>query len=193
VHSIGELAERAAAALGMQQGPPGAAPPQGAPGQQQPGPPGWAGQPQAGPAPGWTGSPQAGPAPGWTAEPQAGPLRGRGAGGFRPRSTPATSSSLEDDIASAALGAAARFIGRKVGQRVQRALNEQVLPALAAQQQDRLRTQIEIAQRHPDLRACLTDGVVFLAGGSRVLPLSSVSPTLTVEQADALVASLREG
>ncbi len=192
MHSIGELAERAAAALGMQQGAPGA-PPQGFAGQPQPGPPGWAGQPQAGPAPGWGGQPQAGPAPDWAAEPQAGPLRGRGAGGFRPRVTRVTSSSLEDDIASAALGAAARFIGRKVGQRVQRALSEQALPALAAQQQDRLRTQIEIAQRHPDLRACLTDGVVFLAGGSRMLPLSSVSPTLTVEQADALVASLREG
>ncbi len=35
--------------------------------------------------------------------------------------------------------------------------------------------------------------VIFLAGGSRVLPMVSISQGVTLEQADALVAQLREG
>ncbi len=56
-----------------------------------------------------------------------------------------------------------------------------------------LREQIAIAERHPDLRACLTDKVIFLAGGHRVLPMASVTGRLTVEQSDAVVARLRDG
>jgi hypothetical protein len=56
-----------------------------------------------------------------------------------------------------------------------------------------LREQIAIAERYPDLRACLTDNVIFLAGGSRVLPMSSLRRGLTLEQADAAVAQLRNG
>ena len=48
-----------------------------------------------------------------------------------------------------------------------------------------------IAERHPDLRACLPDQVVFLAGGTRVLPLATALAVRTVEQSDALVAQLR--
>jgi hypothetical protein len=55
-----------------------------------------------------------------------------------------------------------------------------------------LRTQIAIAERHPDLRACLTDQVIFLDGGSRTLPMPKLN-TITVEQADAMVAQLRNG
>jgi hypothetical protein len=67
-----------------------------------------------------------------------------------------------------------------------------VRPTLAAKQEEMLRTQIAIAERHPDLRACLTDQVIFLAGGSRVLPMAGVIGTLTLEQSDALVARLRD-
>lgn len=49
-----------------------------------------------------------------------------------------------------------------------------------------------IAERHPGLRACLTAQVVFLAGGTSTLPIPNIA-TITVEQADALVASLRNG
>jgi hypothetical protein len=35
--------------------------------------------------------------------------------------------------------------------------------------------------------------VIFLAGGSRVLPTSSLSRGITLEQADAMVAQLRNG
>ena len=86
-----------------------------------------------------------------------------------------------------------RFIGRAIGRRVKRAYNERAVPAMAAKQEAMLREQIAIAERHPDLRACLTDQVVFLAGGSRVLPMAGLIGRLTLEQSDALVAQLRDG
>jgi hypothetical protein len=89
--------------------------------------------------------------------------------------------------------AATKFIGRAIGRRVKRAYDERVAPAMAAKQESRLREQIAIAERHPDLRACLTDQVVFLAGGSRVLPMSGITRGITLEQADAVVAQLRNG
>jgi len=89
--------------------------------------------------------------------------------------------------------AATKFIGRAIGRRVQRAYSERVIPAMAARQEAMLREQIAIAERHPDLRACLTDKVIFLAGGSRVLPMPSLAGGLTLERADAVVAQLRNG
>lgn len=179
VHSIQELATLARARMG-QQGP--AAPQQGAPAQ-----PGWAAEPQAG----------------WAAEPQAGPLPGRGgrSGVFQPRSYSGGGGSFDagsigDDIAGAVLGAAggaaARFLGRQIGKKMQDKLTQQVLPAMAAKQQSMLQTQIAIAERHPDLCACLNDQVIFLTGGSRTLPMPNLN-TVTVEQADAMVARLRDG
>ena len=53
-----------------------------------------------------------------------------------------------------------------------------------------LRETVAIAERHPGLRACLTDRVIFLAGGSRTVPLDELTGPLTVGQADALVARL---
>jgi hypothetical protein len=76
---------------------------------------------------------------------------------------------------------------------VKRAYDERIVPAMGAKQEARLREQIAIAERHPDLRACLTDQVVFLQGGSRVLPMAGLIGNLTVEQSDALVAQLRNG
>jgi hypothetical protein len=179
VHSIQELAALARARLGQQ--------------------PGSTGGRAAGPQPG------SGSQPGWAAEPQAGPLPGPGG---RPASLPpltrsggdssigGDSGSLTDDLAGAAFnaaaGAAARFIGRAISRRVQDRLNQQVLPAMAARQESMLRTQVEIADRHPDLCACLNDQVVFLTGGSRTQPMPNLM-TVTVEQADALVAQLRSG
>jgi hypothetical protein len=90
------------------------------------------------------------------------------------------------------MDAATRFIGRAIGRKVQRTLNERVLPAMAARQQATVANLAEIAQRHPDLRGCLNDNVIFLAGGSRALPMPSLAAGITVEQADALVAKLRD-
>jgi hypothetical protein len=102
-------------------------------------------------------------------------------------------SALEDGVADVVLGAAARFVGRAISRRVQRTVNERVLPALAVKHEAIMREQITIAERHPDLRACLTDKVVFLAGGHRVLPMPSLVGGFTVEQSDAMVARLRDG
>jgi len=96
-------------------------------------------------------------------------------------------------VTGLAMDAATKFIGRAIGRRVKRAYEERVVPAVAAQQETVLREQIAIAERYPDLRACLTDQVVFLAGGSRVVPMSSLSRGITLEQADAVVAQLRSG
>ena len=67
-----------------------------------------------------------------------------------------------------------------------------MVPAVAAKQEAAMREQIAIAERYPDLRACLTDNVVFLVGGNRVVPMSSLRG-FTLEQADAVVAQLRNG
>lgn len=172
VHSIGELAAMARSQLG----------------QAQPGPrPGWAAEPQAGPVPGWAAQPQAGPVPG---QPQAGPVPGSWSG--RSGGFDGTVDGLEQAVTDVALGAAARFIGRAVSRRLQRAVSERVPPAAAAGRDAVLREQVAIAERYPGIRACLTDSVIFLAGGSRVLPMPSISH-LTLQQADALVAQLQAG
>lgn len=176
VHSIEELAALAKGRLGMLQQ---------APAQQ-----GWAGEPQQG----WAGEPQQGPTPGWAAEPRSGPARGS----WRDQTSRLPGGvgdlSIGDDIADIALTAATRFIGRAIGRRVQRTVEQKVMPAITAQQEAMLRQQIEIAERHPDVRACMSDQVIFLAGGSRVMPMGSVNlATLTLEQADGLVAQLQQG
>jgi hypothetical protein len=182
VHSISELAAMARSHLNpAQQG--------NAAGPQQ----GWAAEPQSGPLPGYAEQPQSGPLPGYAGQPQSGPLPGRWSGGNTGSGDNPAGDGLEQAVADIALGAAARFIGRAVSRRVQRTVSERVLPTLAARQETVLREQIAIAERHPDLRACLTDKVIFLAGGSRVLPMASATGMLTLQQSDALVAQLREG
>jgi len=136
--------------------------------------------------------------PGYAAQPRPGRPRGMRGGG--PAATDfglsGDGGSLGDDIAgaaaAAALGAAAKFAARAIGRRMERTMNEKVMPAMLAGKQEMLQRQIAIAQRHPDLCACLNDQVIFLAGGQRTLPMPNVG-TLTVEQSDALVAQLRGG
>jgi hypothetical protein len=175
VHSIGELVAQMQSRLnaGQQMGG------QGVPGGQQQGPtPGWAQEPTAGPPGGYQGGGYQGG--GWQ-----GNQGYRGYGENVP---------FGDDIAGLAMGAASRFIGRAIGRRVERAMTEKILPAMQARGQQALATQTAIAQRYPDLRACITDKVIFLAGGSRTAPMDKVNfSTFTLDQADALVASLRDG
>jgi len=188
--------------------------PAGQPGWAQEPQPGWAAEPQPGvggqpqpgvggqPQPGYGGQPQpgyggGGRQPGWAREPRPGGSRGwRGGGGSVFRDNPIGESigdALGEDIAGAAMGMAARFIGRQIGRRVQNTMNEKVMPTLMARRQEMLQQQIAIAERHPELRACLTDKVVFLAGGGRVQPMPNLAGPFTVEQSDALVAILRDG
>jgi len=201
VHSISELAELARMQLEKAQQAFGGGTPPGFAGGAQPG---YAAEPQAGPPPGplpgYAGQPQPGPLPGYAGQPQAGPLPGSWSRGGRDFDAGSISDGIDQAIADVALGAAARFIGRAISRRAQRTVNERVLPALAAQQQAKfrdqealLRDQIAIAERYPGLRACMTDKVIFMAGGSRVLPIAGANLMVTLQQADALVAQLREG
>jgi hypothetical protein len=196
VHSIQELADMARMQLGQQQpgGSPGVPGQPGYAGEPQPG---WAAEPQPGygAQPGYSAQPQPGlggqPQPGWARQPRAGRSRGwRGGGDSIGESI---GDAIGEDIAGAAMGMAARFIGRQIGRKVQSAMTDKVMPTLMARRQEMLQQQIAIAERHPDLRACLTDHVVFLAGGSRVQPMPNLTGPFTVEQSDALVASLRDG
>jgi hypothetical protein len=96
------------------------------------------------------------------------------------------------------MDAATKFVGGAISRRLKRAFDERVAPAMAARQEGMARQesmlleQIAIAERYPDLRACLQDQVVFLAGGSRVVPMPDLRG-LTLAQADAVVAQLRNG
>jgi hypothetical protein len=196
VHSISELADLARLKLGeAQPGFSAGSQPGFGPGPQ----PGYAAEPQAGPPPGLAGQPMSGPLPGYAAEPRSGPPPGSRPGWTRDYDDTSIGDGIDQAIADVALNAAARFIGRAVSRRVQRAYNDRVAPALAAQQQKSdgpqalLRDQIAIAERYPELRACLTDKVIFLAGGSRVLPMTGANLMITLQQADGLVAQLREG
>jgi hypothetical protein len=170
VHSIGELASLAQAQL------------------NQAGQAVGSGSPQQG----WDAEPQAGPQPGWAQQPQAGPPSGSRLGRGRDYYGTTLGDGIGDAITDAALGAVGGFLGRAIGRRVQKAMSERVMPNLAANRETMLRQQLEIGQRHPDLRACLTDKVVFLAGGSRVLPMPNLM-TVTADQADAMVGQLRNG
>lgn len=143
-----------------------------------------------------------GPAPnpsvrGWEAEPR--PIgrqqgrRGRWAGGPRSRTGGPRSSSddPEQEIANLVIGAAAGAIGRAVGNRLQRAYAERIVPALQAQLQQTAGERAAIVERYPELRGCMRDRVLFLAGGAKTVPTAEIRMPVTLVQADALVARLR--
>lgn len=151
---------------------------------------------QLGQAPGYPGT-QQGAVPGWAQQPTTAPIpdpygyTGQG-GGYRQGRIPGPDSfSPVDDIAGAVVSEAFKFIGRRVGRRVQQTA-AQAQSSLAARNQEVLMAQIAIADKYPELRACMTDSVIFLAGGQRVLPMPNLS-ALTMQQADGLVATLRNG
>jgi hypothetical protein len=173
VHSIGELADLARMQLARLQGQ-GPVPGQGPAVPQQ----GWDAQPVAGPPPGPDGR-------------RRGGLLGRGTSARRGNDDNfPVPGSVGDAVADVALGAAAQFIGRAVRRRLEQTMTERVMPAVSQQAITAAQNQIAVAEKYPELRACLTDHVVFLAGGSRLQPLPDLGK-ITVAQADALVAQLR--
>jgi hypothetical protein len=183
VHSIQELAAMAQARLAqMQPGAGGVPQPGPAGGPQQ----GWAAEPQAGPLPGPGGQPSyTPPMQGYTPPMQGGSMGDTFSGGL--------SGLVEDGIAGAVAGMAGRFAARAVSRRLGDKLNAAMpaMQAMQAKQEAMLRQQMAIAERHPDLCACMTDRVVFLAGGTRTAPMTGATMAMTVEQSDALVAQLR--
>jgi len=97
-------------------------------------------------------------------------------------------------VANLVLDTAGRFIGKAIGKRLNRAYEERISPALDEQasraaEQSR-QEQAAIIERHPDLRGCMRDEVLFVAGGTRVVPFTDVMP-ITLAHADALVDRLR--
>jgi hypothetical protein len=99
--------------------------------------------------------------------------------------------SPDQPIANAVIGTAASFIGKAIGKRMRRAYEERVVPNLQAQTEQPRQELHAIAERYPELRGCMRDQVIFLSGGTRTIPLSEVSPQISLAQADALVARLR--
>ena len=155
------------------------------------------GQAQGNPMPGPGPSQQSGygPGPGPYAEPFYGAESGYGPGqGPTPtRRVEYGADSADQEIANIVLGAAGRFIGKAIKNRMQRVAEERVMPTLNARAEQQRQEMAAIAQRYPELRACLRDQVIFLAGGTRTVPLSEVSlPQVTLAQADAIVARLRQ-
>jgi hypothetical protein len=137
---------------------------------------------------------QSGALPGYMQEPTTGPIPDpySGRSGYQPNlSSGAGSYSLGDDLAGAVVSEAFRFIGRRVGRRMKQTA-AQGQSAATARNEEVLRTQIAIADKYPELRACLKDSVIFLAGGQRVLPMPNLS-ALTMQQADSMAATLRNG
>ena len=99
--------------------------------------------------------------------------------------------SPDQQIADAVLSAAARMIGKAIGKRVQQTYEERIRPALDAQREQSRQELLAIAARYPELRGCMRDQVIFLAGGTRTVPLGEISSQITLAQADAVVARLR--
>jgi hypothetical protein len=179
----------------QQQQPP---PPPASPAEPQPTQePGYQPGPQPSQQPGYQAGPQPSQQPGYQPGPQpdvlAGPESWQSQPPRRSRSWDSGSAAdtFEEAVGEAVLGAATKAIGRVIGRKMRQAYNERIAPAMAARQEAVLNDRVAIAQRHPDLRACLNDQVVFLVGGTRVLPLASAMQVRTVEQSDALVAQLR--
>ena len=101
--------------------------------------------------------------------------------------------SPDQEIANIVLDAASRFIGKKIRNRIQRVAEEKIMPTLNARAEQSRQEMAAIAERYPELRACLRDQVIFLAGGTRTVPMTEVSlPQVTLAQADAVVARLRQ-
>jgi hypothetical protein len=160
--------------------------------------PGYQAGPPSSQQPGYQGGPPSAQPPAYQAGPQPDVLAGPESWQSQPRRSRSWDSGsgadiFEEAIGDAVLGAATKAIGRVIGRKMRQAYNDRIAPAMAARQEAVLSERAAIAQRHPDLRACLRDQVVFVAGGTRVLPLASAMQVRTAEQSDALVAQLRGG
>jgi len=98
--------------------------------------------------------------------------------------------SAEAEIGAALISATLGLIGRAVGRRFRRRMEEQVFPAIDDRWQQQRQEQLAIAARYPELRGCTRDQVVFLAGGSRTVPLAEVTSQITMAQAESIVGRL---
>ena len=110
---------------------------------------------------------------------------------------------LLSDPGGAAIDVALGFAGRAISRGAKKVVNEQVRPNMEAKaaQAKAAKAEQQFAQaqadqdaivaRYPELRECTKDQVVFLDGGSRTVPIGEIPVTVTLAQADALMARLR--
>jgi hypothetical protein len=136
-----------------------------------------------------------GPGSGPYAEPWYGPESGYGQGSIPISNTrdEYRQDSADQEIADLVIGLAGRFIGKAIKNKMQKVAQERVMPTLNARAEQQRQEMAAIAQRYPELSACLRDQVIFLAGGMSTVPLSQVNfAQVTLAQADALVAQLRQ-
>jgi hypothetical protein len=106
--------------------------------------------------------------------------------------------SVGDDIGAALVVTAFGFAGRALAKRMKRVYDANLAPAMEAkaaqwqQQWERSKAeQDQIVARYPELRGCMKDEVVFLDGGYKTVPVKELKVTVTLAQADAVVARLR--
>lgn len=107
------------------------------------------------------------------------------------------------DPGGAIMDTALGFAGRALSRGAKKIVSEQVLPAMQATVSRGQAATVEeqfaqaqadqdaIVARYPELRTCVTDQVVYLDGGSLTVPVSEIPVTVTLAQADAVVARLR--
>jgi hypothetical protein len=117
--------------------------------------------------------------------------------GYGPGSGPGrdwnVDASPDQEIANIVMGAAGRFIGKAIRNRMQRVAEERIMPTVNARAEQQRQEMAAIAERYPGLRACLHDQVIFLAGETRTVPMSEIPlQHATLAQADALVARLHQ-
>ena len=99
--------------------------------------------------------------------------------------------SADQVLFEAGVAVTAEVVRRTVGRAVSRRYTERVRPQMQQRRDELRRRQLELLGRHPDLRCCVDDQVLFLPGYPRTLPLSQAGQFATAEQFDAAVASLR--
>jgi len=104
----------------------------------------------------------------------------------------------DQSIADGVMSVAGGMLGGLLRRRMQRHVEQRVIPAMeASQEQARQRwaqsssDQAAIVERYPELRCCMRDQVVFLAGGTASVPTSDLSLPITLAQADQVVSRLR--
>jgi hypothetical protein len=100
---------------------------------------------------------------------------------------------LGETIFDFAMAVTAHVLRVTVGRRMKQAYQQRIAPEIARGRQASLSQQLQLAERHPELRICTVDQMVFLPGGNRAVPASQIfRPHVSPDAAlDALVAELR--
>jgi hypothetical protein len=106
--------------------------------------------------------------------------------------------SVGDDIGAALVVTALGFAGRALAKRMKRVYDAKLAPAMEAkaaqwqrQWEHSKAEQDQIVARYPELRGCMKDEVVFLDGGYKTVPVKELKMSVTLAQADDVVARLR--